>query len=67
MHIAFVASEGVPFSIPGRGQDDSAVRTGHPTRYVHATAFGDHRPQDRQGVHAAAGVIHKEVIPKSFK
>ncbi len=32
-------------SLSGRGQDDPAVRAGHPPRHVHSAAFGDHRPQ----------------------
>ena len=42
-----------------RGQADPAVRPGHPARHVHPAPLGDHRPQDRRGIHPAAAAGHQ--------
>ncbi len=38
----------------GRGQAGPVLRAGHPPRHLLPAALGDHRPQHRRGVHAAA-------------
>ena len=47
-----------------RGQAGAAVRPGHPARHVHPAAFGDHRPQDRSGVHPAAAAGHQHATAR---
>ena len=41
-------------SLIAEGTTVRLIRTGHPPRHLHPAALGDHRPQDRPGVHTAA-------------